>query len=671
MSCQSLADTVASYYLKSLDNYRSHADNIRSHLLGLLLTTTQAVLHGDERWMMKPIDEQFITRSEISHRAISIIPNDELYDKASSSASSRDANIHVDLSPRSIARMQACLEGCILALPQEVDESIYDSSNRRRKSSPSSISSSKNITTSSYHSKQVDSKDLSHDSYLTSALSGFSLDASTTVSTSSLTKGTKRRLPQISSTALATRLELYFRTLRRVYEFQKTIARGEGAPISDGECFLALESNQVLESHITVLVQSFVATAGCVSSMRTILTDLLSSLTMQLLAVSTLSESMNTSIRDLVLAYEHLTCFASLAFLSTPKDSAETKLGPLIRNYLNYLRSEWKNCVLSCQVELFLSRSLDPHLRHIFKTIEFQSTSHLLEVCRYHKELLENIPLANVGHSISATINTDVSSVKQALRDLRREVIIVNGRIIPPVASLRELVKTLKSILNARTFKLKESKIGIGSQIKANNENPVLESPSKSIDLSTTDDSSETEFVSSGDDQEESTLGLAQDVIKRKKSNTIEAIDVVTRRLIVAASRSEKGGDAYFVVNDLFGDETVDIVQLSQLTDPFLSWMRTGNIHPRGSIEFLVRLSSIVIKLHANFHVYPKNSRGDPLIQLSTTTTETIFLQEIRVDNSSRKVMLTENPKINATARKLLAIRPAKYERVENGFLPT
>jgi hypothetical protein len=305
MHSQHLAETIASHYSKILDSGQSHAENVRSHLRELLLSATRAVLQGDESWMAKATSDFKASNHDLSMAK----PNN-----ASHLESSTLGNTRNDISERSIARMQACLDGCVIALP-EVDKS--NTSVNTKRLSQSHDSSSEEMNSNSPYPKKGVTKDPSHDFYLASALSGFSLDDSAT--TSSVSKGSKKRFPQMSTVALVTRLTLYFRTLKRVQEVQKSIARGEHVFTSDGECVLAMESPSVLQCHISLLVQSFVATTGCVSSMRTILTNLLSSLTMQLLAVSTLSESIKTSIRDMVLAYEHLTCFASLAFLSTPK----------------------------------------------------------------------------------------------------------------------------------------------------------------------------------------------------------------------------------------------------------------------------------------------------------------------------------------------------------------
>ena len=135
------------------------------------------------------------------------------------------------------------------------------------------------------------------------------------------------------------------------------------------------------------------------------------------------------------------------------------------------------------------------------------------------------------------------------------------------------------------------------------------------------------------------------------------------------------GGDAYFIVRDLFGGEDVEVV-------PSIALPTYGRMAKAGTIEILVRLASVTIKCHASFDVYPKSLVGEcePLIQLHTTTTETINLQEVRSSDSddgnsqhsdddskeggSSKHVIREK-KTDKTGWRTLSIRPALYEKVE------
>lgn len=114
---------------------------------------------------------------------------------------------------------------------------------------------------------------------------------------------------------------------------------------------------------------------------------------------------------------------------------------------------------------------------------------------------------------------------------------------------------------------------------------------------------------------------------------------------------------------------------------------QAGHVARQGTIEIVVRLASVTIKCHGTFDVYPKSLVGncEPLIQLHTTTTETIGLREVRAHGSSSddgvhddcadsaddeddrgtSIMMVQERKTETSGRRILSIRPALYERVE------
>ena len=104
---------------------------------------------------------------------------------------------------------------------------------------------------------------------------------------------------------------------------------------------------------------------------------------------------------------------------------------------------------------------------------------------------------------------------------------------------------------------------------------------------------------------------------------------------------------------DLFGGEEVEVV-------PHHS---SSNKVNQGTIEIIVNMTTVIIKSHAKFDIFPKPiiNDTDPLIQFHTTTTETISLQQSR--EASHLTTLKEK-KTEMTGWRTLAIRPAYYERV-------
>jgi hypothetical protein len=121
-------------------------------------------------------------------------------------------------------------------------------------------------------------------------------------------------------------------------------------------------------------------------------------------------------------------------------------------------------------------------------------------------------------------------------------------------------------------------------------------------------------------------------------------------------------------VRDLFGGDDVEVVPSKQY--PF-------TVRP-ATIDLLVRLASVTIKCHASFDVYPKSLVGDcePLIQIHTTTTETILLQEVRATEATGMVspnanttmdpvMILQERRTEHSGKRILSVKPALYEKVE------
>jgi hypothetical protein len=101
---------------------------------------------------------------------------------------------------------------------------------------------------------------------------------------------------------------------------------------------------------------------------------------------------------------------------------------------------------------------------------------------------------------------------------------------------------------------------------------------------------------------------------------------------------------------DLFGGDEVEVV-------PHHS--SSGKVN-QGTIEINVKLSSVTIKSHAKFDIFPKPivSDSDALIQFHTTTTETISLQQSRFASFTT----LKEKKSNMSGWRTLAIRPAYYK---------
>ena len=255
--------------------------------------------------------------------------------------------------------------------------------------------------------------------------------------------------------------------------------------------------------------------------------------------------------------------FASLAFLSSPDASAETHLVPLLTKYFEYLQMNWESLVSKCELERMLRTVLDPDLRQYFKNSVFHSVGHILDECRRERESLDNIALpppwkegvlgvvsgggggggdATVrkgagGDNVDSAIKQYISNpalVKQALRDLRREVVTVNGIPLPPANSQMEFAEYLGKVLNSKQLELS------------------ISSP-KSVSIRTTKKGSRRRVTNYSSDvglelEEESDFsGMDSDGSLSTKID-VGLVESLARRLLIAASRTGSGGDAYFIV---------------------------------------------------------------------------------------------------------------------------
>lgn len=493
------------------------------------------------------------------------------------------------LSRRSLARMEAFLDSCAMALPDDTDLPFTRGDGVVKKKQTTAIGLE--ILTKAFavtNNKQTNSSTVQK----------------------KMKKNRNNHFPQIHMDDLILRLELYIRNIRRIHALreqqlvqqQKEQHDHQYSEHEQVECVLNFDPPRVIHARIQILLNSLIATTNSVVSMRPILTKLLTYLTRELLAVEHLSEELNGYIRKIVLEYEHLTSFASLAFLSSPRDSAETHLSSLLLKYFDFLRSEWEMCIDKCKLESTLARAIDPGMREVFKNSEFISIGHLLDVCQEYQRHLENIVILprdsdsyGIGSSfyfggddaasslpvdvIASAIHGDLAKVKkcqpivtktikQALRDLRRERITVNGHMLPPAQSLTELVKLLRERLHTRTVKLRDKKVAYARNDKNEKGEPL------SSDDQQESDSGDNDIISSGnegdidgssapcikrqlqyqhesvDDEDDSTPKDEPNggtKVKRRNFN-VNAIDIMTRRLLIAASRTASGGDALFVV---------------------------------------------------------------------------------------------------------------------------
>lgn len=574
MNPRTLAKDAAGWYFSRLDPYGSNESNVHTFLRTPLVALTV------KTFQVKALEQNISA-------AIEAIPREGEEEKKSTGGveswreylqeeeafvnDSKEQLVFQEgyrsLSRRTKARMEAFLAGCSLAVPGPEE------------TPPKSRSGS--ATSEEETGVMVSLQD---------GLSGFGIDGMPTKSRAtsqrkaSLSEKMGRSMvgqvsdpngvkhPQIDQDDLVVRLELYIRTVQRVRNL------GE-------ECVIAMEPPKAIRARARYTTDAFVATAAYVRNVSPVLTRLLHCLAMEMLAVECVAEETTKVMHRIASEYEHATSFASLAFLSTPEVNADSVLTPLILKYLKYLQGDFERLVQECELERMLVRAVNPNVRKMFKTIEFRSIGHLLEVCHEYRKELQNIELAPnvcaVAENINALCNSP-EAIRQALRDLRREVITVNGHVLPPVTSRKELISLLTQTLNSRTLTSAPSKKKLmirkpqktghhslkqsTSRKPGNGRVPLEESSDSSagkqrklraVGLPDISDISEQEssFVSSEYDSS-SAVESSPDKMpfanggprRRRNKFHLSTIDVLTRRLLIAASRTGNGGDAYFFV---------------------------------------------------------------------------------------------------------------------------
>ena len=303
------------------------------------------------------------------------------------------------------------------------------------------------------------------------------------------------------------------------------------------------EPKKAIRSRIGLIVRTYLRNVDCVRDVHKTLMTLVLRATLEVLAVEAWCPELRSTVDRLASEYEHKVSFASLAFLSSPDNSAETHLAPLLTKYFQYLQEDYATLVSKCELERMLRTVLDNDLRHYFKHTVFHSVGHVLDECRRERDSLDNIALPppwkegvfgmargdNKG-DVDAAIDryiSDPALVKQSLRDMRREIITVNGQILPPAHSHMDLAEHLGVIINSLSHISPRSSRTLGKKKK-----------SRRVSNYASDFGLELESDFSGTESDASLMSKLD----------VGLVDMLARRLLIAASRTGTGGDAYFIV---------------------------------------------------------------------------------------------------------------------------
>lgn len=442
MNARAVAEEVTSWYLSKLDPFCPHSQNVRRFLSGPVVSLTHGVLTGQEEMQASTYDakEEKGDLEELNKSLWGMPPDSKAID-----------DLYLSLHKRSRDRLDAFITGLEIAMPSEENEKpkLKSKPPRRffQKTPNSSIGSvpetepAPSLSLEGLFSPPAIQKSPKRPSIESPVLTSLNNHGKALLRSVSVESFSRMKQPQMEPKELKIRLELYLRSTHRV----KTLQR---------HCVISAEPDRAIKARAEMITAALVSNVGCVRSMSPSLTKLLANMTRELLSVEYVGEDLFRVIRRIVNEYEHGTSFASLAFLSSPEASAETTLTPMVLKYIKYLQSDWKMHERNCELERMLACSLDPSMRRYLKTVEFRSIGHLLEVCQGFRHELNNIELTptNSAYSASGELCNDPKAVKQAIRDLQREVITINGHALPPVTSRKDLINLLSQALNSSSL---------------------------------------------------------------------------------------------------------------------------------------------------------------------------------------------------------------------------
>jgi hypothetical protein len=311
MNARALSQEAASWYLTHLDPFAPHRENVTAYLRGPVLALTLKILNQPkddasgglelESEAGGAVGQEEAAKNDSpggghwrSYLLRTANPNTDniLWDE-------QDQEAYDELGRRTKARMEAFLESCVLAIPEQHH---HTNSSVRRSSLETKSSTSSNNNGSSKSQSSNASQKAETSMTLTEGLAGFTIskkqknnsspplmsmpasaDLLRQISSSSGPSSSKRQ-EQLEGSELATRLELYIRSLNRV----RTLGR---------ECVVAVEPSRAMKARAHAVVVSFVSTVGCVRSIGPALTRLLHCLTRELLAVDTLGGEVVSMIK--------------------------------------------------------------------------------------------------------------------------------------------------------------------------------------------------------------------------------------------------------------------------------------------------------------------------------------------------------------------------------------
>lgn len=249
MDAKSLASELCSRYCSMLDSCVEHPLNVSNHLKPLILEVTSRIITG----------------SAVNGGGSNLYCISE----------------HCTISKRSMARLEAFVDGVSAAIPLDPYKSTAV------------------VPSSTASSLMVDVKSRIFPLWSTS-------QSPQRRRNSASTRRYANRYPQIDADSLITRVELYIRSVQRIYGGNTNNDPKASVPerketqqqTAVEECNVHQEPTRLLlRTRVDCICRAFVANVSCVTSVQPVLLRLLGSTTRELLAVHTLSDDLWKAIK--------------------------------------------------------------------------------------------------------------------------------------------------------------------------------------------------------------------------------------------------------------------------------------------------------------------------------------------------------------------------------------
>mmetsp|Transcript_34148 Transcript_34148/g.69812 ORF Transcript_34148/g.69812 Transcript_34148/m.69812 type:complete len:668 (+) Transcript_34148:123-2126(+) len=430
-------------------------------------------------------------------------------------------------------------------------------------------------------------------------------------------------LAQISEEDLKQRLECYISAL---WASANTTTQGQiakdaykgnpkaaaAAELEAGQALLAANQRaDAARTHgtATSFTNGCVAQAALVPNMtllqnirpRMLLTPLVECLCREVLGVPDVDANTREKIAALVAAYER-----QHSFFQTAEANAKRVLEPLLVELVDWLRKNEDSLVANSATEGMLSVIPDD-LRIQLKTQVYYSAEHFLEVFNTLRPRLCKLPIP-----LHPLLEDTTMDAAQAMKDMHRERLTLNGSEVNPGDVPRLLSDCIHALLDN----------AICADDLLHDRGVPVEKSASPVKAEAADDggngagreSVPSATLSASPAPVAAALDLPEEAVQRHNRVHASLTEHLVMRTINAASRTTSGGDAFFIVQDLYGGDGV-LVKQSSVTAP--------------PIEITCNANGIGVRSQDSYEIYHEQEVAEaenafPLMIMHTAMSEVI-----------------------------------------------